>query len=87
MRITCTMSDGQSHELDIINPDRVRFDMTRTKHGWPSATDAPFLMATFFAWSAMRRLGHYDGPWEDFSERDCVDLELDDEDAGATATP
>lgn len=87
MRITCTMSDGQSHELEIINPDRILYDFTRTKNHWPEAKEAPFVMGTFFAWAAMRRLGHYDGPWEDFSQRDCVDLVLHDEDPDEAATP
>lgn len=39
------------------NRDLVRWDLLRSRKGWPSATDAPFLFSTVTAWSALRRAG------------------------------
>ncbi|MCM3577450.1 hypothetical protein M3686_04785 [Micrococcus luteus] len=37
------------------NRDAVRFDMLRSRKGWPAMKDAPMLWMTVLAWSAMRR--------------------------------
>ena len=86
MELTATMADGTTHTVEVGNPDRVRYDLTRNKHKWPAPGEAPFLMTTFMAWSAMTRLGLYNGTWEAFSQTDCVGLDSDAEDA-ATADP
>ncbi len=62
-------------EVTITNPDRVRWDMTRSKHNWPTFNDAPFLGTTFLAWAALRREGIYTGTFEDFRDRDAVDVQ------------
>lgn len=83
MKLTITLSDGSTHEVEVGNPDRVRWDMTRNRQKWPTAGDAPFLMTTFMAWAAMKRLGLYEGTWEQFSETDCVGLDTDADPAEA----
>lgn len=85
MELTVTMLDGNTYTVKVGNPDRVRWDMTRSKHNWPSAGDAPFLMTTFMAWSALKREGLYSGTWEQFSDTDCVDLDTDAADAADAA--
>lgn len=77
MKITVTLADSTTHEVDVTNPDRVRWDMTAAKHKWPAFTDAPFLGLTFLAWAALRRLGLYAGNWETFSDTDCIDVEAE----------
>lgn len=80
MKITVTMRDQEPIEIEAINPDRVRWDMTAAQKKWPSMSDAPFLGLTFLSWAAMRRLGLYAGPFEAFSETDCVDVVAERED-------
>lgn len=54
------LDDGTEHEVQAANPDLVRFERTRVKHGWPPASEAPQLWATFVSWHACRRLGVID---------------------------
>lgn len=68
-------------EVTITNPDRVRWDMTRAKHNWPTFNDAPFLGTTFLAWAALRREGIYTGTFEDFRDHDGLDVESYDDSA------
>lgn len=56
------------------NPDLVAWDMTRTKHGWPQADEAPMLWMTFLAWRALKRTGQTTSRWEDFHADLCLDI-------------
>lgn len=82
LKVTVTI-DGRAEpvEADIINPDRVRWDMTAAKHKWPSFADAPFLGTTFLAWAALRRTGQYTDTFEAFRDRDALDVVSHDPDA------
>jgi hypothetical protein len=73
------LSDGRTLEARVINPDYLRWDRTASKHGWPTATQAPFLWQTFLAWSALRREGLIDTSvtWEHFSDELAVQVELE----------
>src|SRR5262245_39456298 len=50
-----TLDDGTEHDVQTINIDLVRWDMNRTKHGWPASTDAPILWSNYVVWQAMTR--------------------------------
>ena len=84
---TVHLPDGKSLEVTVRNPDMVRWDMTAAKHKWPGMEDAPVLWSTFVTWRAAVREGQYAGTWEDWSNRDClqVDMEVEtDDDADPT---
>lgn len=84
-RMTVTLADGQKLELEPANPDRVRFDITRGKHKFPSAEEAPMLWLTFVSWACARRTGVYEGSWEQWMDTDCLDIDVeDDEDVDPT---
>lgn len=80
-RLRVTLADGQEHELQTSNPDLVRWDITAHKHKWPTMREAPMMWATFIAWCAAKRLGLYAGSWEDWSNRDCLEVDFLDKDA------
>lgn len=85
--LTVTLADGEVLELTSANPDLVRFDITRNKHKWPDAEAAPILWMTFIAWAAARRTGVYTDTWDKWSNEDCLELEVgDDEDVDPTQT-
>lgn len=84
LNVTVTLAgEGEARNVQILNPDRVRWDMTAQKHKWPSFSDAPFLGTTFLAWSAMRREGLYNGTFEDFRDRDAIEVESWDDSSPA----
>ena len=87
-RLTLVLVDGSVHEVQTLNPDLLRYDMTRAKHGWPDGQSAPFLWLTFIGWAALRRehmipdsLG-----WETFSNESCISVESVDDDESDTVT-
>jgi hypothetical protein len=54
-RLRVVLGDDNVLNVQCTNADLVRFDMTRARHKWPTATDAPFLWLTFIAWAALKR--------------------------------
>ena len=78
-QIEVTMRDGQTHTVDVINPDRVRWDRTAHRHQWPKFSEVPFWGMTFWAYAAMTRLGLYTDTWEQFSDHDCLDVRGEEE--------
>lgn len=72
MTIEVEMKDGTEHCVSVENPDQVRWDMYTSKHGYGSLADVPFLGQTYLAWCAMVRTGKYSGPFDAFSQHDCV---------------
>lgn len=88
-KITVQLANDQELEVLTANPDLVRWDVTRAKHGWPSMEDAPMLWATFVAWAAAKRANQYAGTWDDWMNKDAlsVDFDMDDqEDVDPTQT-
>lgn len=83
--VTVTLVNDVTHEeISVINPDRVRWDMTAHKQKWPSFQDAPFLGTTFLAWSALRRLDLYSENFETFQNKDCLEVDIvEDEESEA----
>lgn len=76
-RITVVLADDRELELLSANPDLVRWDITRQKHGWGSMEDAPMLWATFVAWAAAKRTGVYEGTWDTWANQDCLSVDFD----------
>lgn len=76
LNVTVTL-DGRPEplELAITNPDRVAWDRTARRHGWPPFTEAPFLGLTFLAWAAARRTGVYTDSFEQWSEHDALEID------------
>ena len=60
-------------ELQVLNPDLLRWDTTRGRHRWPSMREAPNLWMTFLAWSAATRTGATDARWEAFRDS-CLEV-------------
>lgn len=82
-RLRVATADGSTFEVQTLNPDLIRFDMTRARHGWPDAQGAPFVWLTFIAWAALKREGQIpaDLTWETFSEVVCIDVQTVDDEA------
>lgn len=79
--VTVTLKDAEAPiTVPILNPDRVRWDMTRQKHKWPAFDEAAFLGSTFLAWAALRREGIYGGTFEQFRDHDALEVETFDPD-------
>lgn len=55
-------------EVQILNPDLLRWDLTRGKHRWPTMREAPNLWMTFIAWAAAVRTGATADRWETFRD-------------------
>lgn len=87
-RTQITLNDGTTLVVRVLNPDYLRWDLSRGKKGWPSGQEAPFLFATFLAWSAAKREGAYEGTYEAFAEAatDVTPLDTDAE-AGDVIRP
>jgi hypothetical protein len=86
------MSSGQLRiliELDGREPfivstrlsDHNVWDVTRAKHKWPTAQEAPLTWMGFIAWAAARRTGAIETSltWEQFLA-ECVSVERPEED-------
>jgi len=58
------LNDGSTILVRITMPDRIRWDMTAPRRGWPKGTDAPFLWQSFITWAAAKRSGLFDGDWD-----------------------
>lgn len=73
------MDDGTVFDDVVVrNADMIRWDRTRAKHKWPSGTDAPILMLTFWVWASLSREGRTTDTWERFSEETCLSVTKQD---------
>jgi len=52
-----TLTDGSVLEAVVDQRDYRRYDLTRQRHGWPAATDSPFLLQGFVCAAALIRQG------------------------------
>lgn len=89
-RTKITFIDGTEYTVRVLNPDYLRWDLSRGKRGWPAGSDAPFLFATFLAWSGAKREGRFAGTYEEFAEQvaDVSPITPDeDQDAGDVIRP
>ena len=68
------MAGGLEHDVQVRNPDFLRYDLERNKRGWADGREVPILYLTFCTWAALTREGRLEGmPWEVFS-RDALEL-------------
>lgn len=90
---TVELADGTVHEdIRIIAADTVRYEETAQRNRWPSLVvkdgsgTTPHLdhKERFEIWCALRRLGLYDGKWEQFKDTDLVDFTVEAETADPT---
>jgi hypothetical protein len=68
------MADGSVLTVQVLNPDYLNWDRTAAKHNWASMSKIPFTWLTFVTWSALRRTNQVATTWEEFSERDCIQV-------------
>ena len=57
-RVSVTIEAGGDDvaiDVQTDNRDAVRYDIMRSRKGWPAMTDAPLLAQTVMAWSAILR--------------------------------
>lgn len=89
-RLRVVLADDSIVEVQCTNADLVRFDLTRGKHKWPAAPEAPMLWITFLAWAALKRThGIAEAvTWEAFSGSALEVTHLnEDEDDGDAVDP
>lgn len=73
------MADGTEFTVRITNPDRLRWDLTAPRRGWPKGTDAPFLWLTFVTWAAAKRERLTELDWDAFQAQAVEVTQLDAE--------
>lgn len=84
LELEAHMADGTTKTCTAYNPDFIRWELTAAKERWPTvevhggeaAMRAPMLMNTFLAFAALARTGDYTGKWAEFSEHDCLGVEV-----------
>lgn len=84
---TVELADGQVLTARVINPDTLRYEQTAHRNGWPGMTMVDGVATlgdtarrmTFEAWAALKRTNQYAGSWDQFSQTDCVDVNVDEE--------
>jgi len=92
---TVELADGSILEVRILNPDKLRYEKTAAVHGWPVPTVKDGAVAmnnlrfqqTFEIWAALTRTDQYSGSWEVFRDKDCVDFDVDEDEAVAPFRP
>lgn len=61
------LTDREPFTVTTTLLDHNTWDLTRARHKWPAASDAPLTWMGFLAWSAARRTGKIEGmTWESF---------------------
>jgi hypothetical protein len=92
LQIVVKLESREPFTVTVKLSDHNLWDMTRAKHKWPTAQEAPLTWMGFLAWAAARRTGAIESTltWETFlAECDSVerpDTEEDDELADPTRT-
>lgn len=91
LQIEVHLRDREPFTVETTLLDHNIWDLTRAKHKWPTAGDAPLTWLGFIAWSAARRTGAIEPTltWELFLS-ECLSVnrpDEDDDEAEATADP
>jgi hypothetical protein len=68
VKISCEMDDGRTlvaicDQRDFAAAEAADVGRMENRHSW----------VRFCAWNAMKRARSYDGSWEKFNERECVE--------------
>jgi hypothetical protein len=90
LRIEIYLQDRDPFVVTTTLLDHNIWDLTRAKHKWPTAQDAPLTWLGFLAWSAARRTGAIEPAvtWEQFLST-CLSVQQpdDEEDDAKIADP
>lgn len=89
LKVEVFLEDREPFTVKTTLRDHNLWDMTRAKHKWPNAQDAPLTWLGFLAWSAARRTGAIEPEltWDGFLAI-CEGVERpDEEEDQATADP
>lgn len=88
LQIVVYLVDRDAFTVTTTLYDHNVWDMTRAKHKWPTAQEAPLTWMGFIAWSAARRTGAIEPSltWEQFLT-ECLSVERAEEDDAAPADP
>jgi len=89
LRIEVFLQDRDPYTVTTTLLDHNIWDLTRAKHKWPTASDAPLTWLGFLAWSASRRTGAIEPSlvWEQFLSQCLAVRQPDEEDDEAVADP
>jgi hypothetical protein len=80
LRLIVTLDEREPFEVATRLIDHNLWDVTRAKHKWPTAQDAPVTWLGFIAWSAAKRTGAIESmTWEQFLAS-CESVESADDD-------
>jgi hypothetical protein len=68
LSIEVELPDREPYTVTVALIDHNLWDITRAKHKWPTAQEAPLTWMGFLAWAASRRSGAVDVSmtWESF---------------------
>lgn len=90
LQIEVYLQDRDAFTVSTTLLDHNIWDLTRAKHKWPTAQDAPLTWLGFLAWSAARRTGAIEPSltWEQFLAQ-CLSVQNpdDEEDDEKVADP
>lgn len=89
---TVELADGRVLTARVINPDTLRYEQTAHRNSWPGMTMVDGVATlgdttrrmTFEAWAALKRTDQYAGSWDQFSQTDCLDVEISEEEVNPT---
>ena len=87
IRIEVFLADRDAYVVTTTLLDHNTWDLTRGRHKWPSAQDAPLTWLGFLAWSASRRTGAIEPglTWELFLSQCLSVRQPDDEEVDEIA--
>jgi hypothetical protein len=89
LQIEVYLQDREPFTVTTTLLDHNIWDMTRARHKWPPASEAPLTWLGFLAWAAARRTREIDAAvtWEQFLSL-CLSVQkADDEEDEAIADP
>ena len=73
-RFLVLLADGSEHEVQVLNPELVRYEKTRHVRHWGSPVEDSATWSTFVVWAALTREKVITMPFEQFAETDCLGL-------------
>ena len=84
--ITASMTDGRTLTARTVMRDMISYEMTAKKQRppWGSISENPARWESFVTWSALKRLGQVDIPYEQFLD-EVSEIEFDFDDVVPTS--
>lgn len=83
---TVELADGRVIELRLTNRARIAAELAGVKRRWPAPESSTILRTTYAIYEQLRLEELYDGSWDDFNGRDCVDFDTDQEEVDVDPT-